>query len=671
MSGFRARFFGLCCNWGARTDLTDRDPTPEISDPEPSTVFFSYSREDQARAVPIIGVIQDAGFTTWWDGLLEGGERFSKATEDALDRAKAVVVLWSQTSVQSHWVRDEATRGRDRGILIPLSLDGTEPPLGFGQFQVINLAQSKIDISDTEILRMLRAIAASHRAVLSIPAIPVKQRKKINRRLAIGGGLSMAVVAAGAGGLAFWKGNMLGSPAIRNSVAVLPFDNLSGDPQQRYFSDGLASEIRSNLSRNALLEIVGQTSSNQFREHSGNARSIAKELNVSFLLDGNVQRVGDRVKIAAELTDGRTGTTQWSRIFERQLADIFAVQSEIATAVAGALSAVMDENTAGKKTLQVGGTKSLTAFDTYLRGRDLFESHIDEASERAALAKLEQAITIDPDYAAARALRSRTLAVIANQYATAVERTALYNEAVAEAQQATRSAPNFAPAYAALGYALFYGRLDASAARAPYERAHELAQGDVDVLSRYAVYCARTGRFVAAETAISRAAVLDPLNSSMFKSAGNIKYAAKAYQAAIEFGRKALALSPQRGTLHGDIANAYFMLGDLDKAQTEFAMETNTLLALPGTAIIAHKRKDMSKANTALAALIAEHGDNALYQQAQIFAQWGEIEKAFAALDKAYAAADSGLVYLLNDPFLEPLRSDARFNALLRQLKFV
>ena len=138
-------------------------------------MFFSYSREDQARAIPIIGLIQDAGFPTWWDGLLEGGERFSKSTENALDRAKAVVVLWSKTSVQSHWVRDEATRGRDRGILIPLSLDGSEPPLGFGQFQVINLAQSRMDSSDTEILRMLRAIAASHRSALNMPVAPKKQ----------------------------------------------------------------------------------------------------------------------------------------------------------------------------------------------------------------------------------------------------------------------------------------------------------------------------------------------------------------------------------------------------------------------------------------------------------------------------------------------------------------
>jgi tetratricopeptide (TPR) repeat protein len=331
----------------------------------------------------------------------------------------------------------------------------------------------------------------------------------------------------------------------------------------------------------------------------------------------------------------------------------------------------MDESSAGKKALQVGGTRSLTAFDAYLRGRELFESHIDEASERAALAKLEQAIAIDPDYAAARALRSRALAVIANQYATAVERKALYAEAVTEAQKATTAAPNFAPAHAALGYALFYGRLDAAAARKPYERAYELAKSEVDVLSRYAVYCARTGRFVAAETAINRAAILDPLNSTMFKSAGNIKYAAKAYQEAINFGRKALALNPQRSTLHGDIGNAYLMLGDLDKAQAEFARETNSLLALPGNAIIAQKKGDPNKAKSALDALTSEHGDNALYQQAQILAQWGQKEDAFATLEKAYEAADSGLVYLLNDPLLDPLRDDARYKVLLGRLKFV
>ena len=634
-----------------------------------STVFFSYSREDQPQAVPIIRQLEAAGFVVWWDGLLEGGERFSRATEDALNRAKAVVVLWSKVSVQSHWVHDEATRGRDRGVLVPLSLDGTEPPLGFGQFQVISLAASKVGPHDAQIRRLNRAVAALHdgRAVAAPPAAPAVM-PAIGRRAAIGGGLA---VAAAGGGALLWQSGLLGTSASDNSIAVLPFTNLSGDPAQSYFSDGLASEIRAQLSRNPLLQTAGQTSSNQFRDASGDTRSVARKLRVSFLLQGNVQKMGDQLKVVTSLDDGATGTSVWSEIFERKLSDVFAVQSEIAGAVTQQLSAVMDSRNDGRNDSQVGGTASLAAFDTFLRGRDLFEAHIDEASERAALAQFDSAIALDPNYAAARAARARSLAVIANQFADTAERKALYAQAVDEARRATTLAPTFAPGFAALGYALFYGRLDAAAAKPAYDRAFALTQSDVDVIARYAVYCVRTGRNREADAAIQRAAALDPLNPTMFKSAGNIKYAAGDYGAAIEYGRKALALAPTRSTLRGDIGNAMLMQGKIDEAEAEFAAETNNLLALPGRAIMAHKRGQAAGVKAALAALVTEFGDNGLYQQAQILAQSGQADAAFAALDKAWAATDSGLVYLRSDPFLVPLQSDARYNGLLRKLKFV
>lgn len=632
------------------------------------TVFVSYSRDDRKHALQIIDILERNGFSVWWDGMLEGGDRFSRTTAEALENAKAVVVLWSKTSAESHWVHDEATQGRDRKRLVPLSIDGSDPPLGFRQFQVIDATPKKVKANSAEMTGMLRAVAALHNRPFVAPEKDAVKTPMVNRRAAVGGGL--ALLAAG-GSFALYKSGLFGGGAVGNSVAVLPFTNLSRDPAQQYFSDGLASEIRAQLSRNALLEVVGQTSSNQFRDKAGDARSIAKELRVSYILGGNVQKMGDRLKIVTDLTDGKTGISKWAQTFERQMADIFAVQSEIASAVAGALSVAMDRKASGDKALQVGGTKSLTAFDAYLRGRDLFESHVDENSERAALAKFEQAIAIDPEYAAARASRARSLAVIANQYANAAERKLLYGEAVDEARRATQIAPDFALGFAALGYALFYGRLDAKAAKAPYERAHELAQSDVDVLGRYAVFCARTGRFSDADAAINRAAALDPLNPSMFKSAGNIKYAAKSYQEAIDFARKALALNPKRSTLHGDIGNAYLMLGDLEKADAEFAQETNTLLALPGKAIVTHRQGDKTAAQKALDALVEEHGDNALYQQAQILAQWRDAEQAFAALDRAYATADSGLVYLLNDPLLDPIRNDARYKKLLMDLKFV
>jgi TolB-like protein len=637
-----------------------------------TSVFFSYSRDDQARAKPIIALIEAAGYPTWWDGLLEGGERYARATEEALDRAQAVVVLWSKTSAQSHWVHDEATRGRDRRILIPLSLDGTPPPLGFGQFQVIDISKARIALGDPQMDRMIRAVAALHNETApSAPSAPIARgagKAWLSRRSLVGGGIALA--AAG-GGAAAWLGGLFGKSTMANSVAVLPFANLSDDPAQRYFSEGLASEIRSQLSRNALLETAGLTSSNQFRDYAGDARSAARKLRVAYLLSGDVQKMGDQLKVSTFLVDGSSGTNIWSEVFEKKLSDVFSVQSEIAGAVTRQLTAAIDTKQTGQNKVQVGGTKSLAAFDAYLRGIDLFEAHIDEASERAALAKFDEAIASDARYAAARAARSKVLAIIANQYAGSAERRTLYAEAVAEAERATALAPDYAPAFVALGYAQFYGRLDARAARAPYDRAYALTRSEVDVISRYAVYCARTGRFVDADAAIARAAALDPLNSSMFKSAGNIKYAAGSYQEAIDFARQALVLSPKRSTLRGDMGNAYLMLGQLDAAEAEFAQESNTLLALPGRAIVAQRRGQAAAVQERLAELVATQGDNGLYQQAQILAQSGAKNAAFAALEKAYAARDSGLVYLLNDPFLAPLRSDARYNNLLRQLKFV
>ena len=648
--------------------MTNVDHQPAATDAPPSSVFFSYSRDDRARALPIIRQIEAAGFPTWWDGLLEGGERYLSATEAALDRARAVVVLWTGTSAKSHWVHDEATRGRDRGILVPLSLDNTEPPLGFGQFQVIDMSRARIAASDPAVQRLIKVIAALHDRSIAVSPPSAAPATAINRRALIGGG---ALVAAAAGGFAAWQGGMFGSAAVVNSVAVLPFANLSGDPAQRYFSDGLASEIRSELSRNALLETAGQTSSNQFRDADGDAGAIARQLGVAYLLHGNVQKMGDRLKIATFLIDGKSGKNAWSEIYERQLSDVFAVQSEIAGAVTRELSVAIDARQSRRIGKEIGGTASLAAFDAFLRGRDLFESHVDEASERAALAKFEEAIALDSGYAAARASRARSLAVIANQFADTAERARLYDQSITDARRATALAPGFAPGFAALGYALFYGRLDAAAARAPYDRAHALTQSDVDVISRYAVYCARTGRTIDADIAITRAVALDPLNPTIFKSAGNIKYAARDYDAAIDYGRKALALSPERSTLHGDIGNAWLMLGELDRATEAFDREKNGLLALPGRAIVAHRRGQTAAAEVLLTKLIDEHGDNGLYQQAQIEAQGKDVARAMATLDRAYAARDSGLVYLLNDPFLEPLRSEARYKALLRALKFV
>ena len=187
---------------------------------------------------------------------------------------------------------------------MPLSLDGSEPPLGFGQFQCIDVSQGKTRPDSPEMQKMLRAVGALHKDQRQPERLAIAGTPVVGRRALLIGG---TVIAASVGGLAAWKTGLFGGDPLPSSIAVLPFLNLSGDPKQAYFSDGLASEIRAVLSRNKLLQIVGQASSDIFRDRKTDAKVIADQLGVSFLLDGNVQKSGDTVKIITDLTDGATG----------------------------------------------------------------------------------------------------------------------------------------------------------------------------------------------------------------------------------------------------------------------------------------------------------------------------------------------------------------------------
>ena len=639
---------------------------PIGSSGRPTTVFVSYASPDRARVQPIIAALEEAGFSVWWDGLIEGGEQFARSIEVPLERALAVVVAWSKNSLDSYWVHDEAARGRDRSRLVPLSLDGSEPPLGFRQFQTIALGKPRRGAHDAGIDAMLRAVAVLHDQPM--PASRKQPRQGIDRRTLIGGA---GVAAAAAAGGAWWAGLIGPAGALANSVAVLPFDNLSGDPDRNYFSDGLAAEVRSELASNPLLQVAAQTSSNRFRSSEDDARKISRALGVSYLLDGNVRRSGDMMRISAELIEGRTGFSKWAQTFDRPTANIFAVQEEIARSVIDALTAQMigKKPGAGRKT--AGGTANLEAYDAYLRGKDLFDRAADEAGDHAALDSFDRAIAADPRYAIAHAARARSLTVIGNQYDQGGKRRARYDAAIAAARRAVALAPDVAETQSALGFALFYGRIDVRGARAPYERSYALGRGDADVLSRYALFSARCGRIDAARPAIARAATLDPLNARTFRLMGEVEYAARQYRAAIPPIEHALGLNPNLSVAHSAIGASRYLLGEVDAARTEFGAEPSSLFQLPGLAIVDRRLGRVADAEKSFAALIAEHGDNGLYQQAQVLAQWGRSSDAVAVLGKAFDAGDAGLLYLNSDPFLDPVRSDPVVIRLLQRLGFV
>lgn len=645
--------------------MTD-DPATAESSP-PATIFVSYSRDDLPRARPVIDALAAEGFNVWWDGLLAGGDAYAHTTEAALETADAVVVLWSARSVQSHWVRDEATRGRDRGRMVPVSLDGTIPPLGFRQIQYIDLSRWKGRRDAGEFAELRRAIAATAgtpRSQLSFAALPAASRGLSRRRaLALGGGL----VAVAGGGMLAWQAGLFGTAARANSVAVLPFRNIGGNPDEAYFSDGLAEELRATLSRNQMLEVAAQTSSSSFRESNADSRTIATRLDVAYILDGSVRRAGERLRITARLIEGRTGFESWTETFDRVAADVFALQDEIATAVADALAVNV---AAGAAKGRIGGTRNKDALDAYLKGQALYKLGRDEQSDRDALARFDAALKLDPRYGAAHAARARALTVIANNYAKGDALDALYDKAVAAAQAAVASSPDLAEAHSALGFALFNGRLDAAAAQAPYGKSFELGFGNADILSAFANFAGRTGNFADARKAIARAQRLDPLNAVVFRNAGVIEYSARDYAACQAPLRSALTINPDLAGVHLVLGDVHLIAGRAAEARAEYLEERNSLSRQRGLAIADLRLGNRAAAEAGLAAMLAEYGDNSLYQQAQVRAQWGEAEAALAALEKALSAGDSGLVQSRNDPLLDPLRKEPRFAAILRQLGF-
>jgi TolB-like protein len=628
-------------------------------------VFVSYARADERAAKAVINILRHAGFRVWWDGLIPGGERFQTQITDALEGAKAVVVLWSANSSGSFWVQDEASLGRDRNRLVPLVIDDTQPPLGFRQFQCCDVSHGGIKATNPAMQRAIAAIGELVGRADPTPG-PGSRREGVSRRTVIGAGGALAVAG---GGIAVWQLLLKPDSAAANSIAVLPFENLSGDAGQQYLSDGVAAELRAKLARNSLLTVVGQASSNAFRDRAEGSKSIARKLRVANLVEGNVRAAGNQVRIAVDLIDGISGFSKWSNSFDRPLTNLLQVQSDIADAVTEALSAALGG--ARETHSRSGDTANVAAFDAYLRGKQAFDSQKDEASDRAALDLFSRAVELDPDYSAARAGRSRSLAVIANQYAQADERRKLYEQAVDEARRAIASAGEFPDGHAALGYALFYGKLDIRAADAPFEKALELGQGSPDVLNLYALFRARRRQFAPALSAIQRARKLDPLNASLLKTEGRIHFAAGDHEAAIASARQALEMNKAISGVHGDIGNALLMLGRPTEAATEFALEKSGLLALPGRAMVALKLGKVTEAEASLHELKRSEGDNGLYQQAQVLAQMGKMAEALDALDKAVDEQDSGLVYLHSDPFLAPVRQESRFNSLLRRLHFV
>jgi len=451
-----------------------------------------------------------------------------------------------------------------------------------------------------------------------------------------------------------------------HSIAVLPFVNLSGDKEQEYFSDGLTEELLNSLAEINELQVAARTSSFSFKEHPDIA-TVAHKLNVGAVLEGSVRRSAHTVRITAQLINAVTGFHVWSKTYDRALGDVLKLQTEIATAVAGALKVTLLGDLAAK--VELGGTRNPGAFDAYLRGAKAASSARDSKDLPAAVAAYTEAIRLDPHYALAFAGRSLAFSNVAGEAETAAAAREGLDKAQADARQALILAPDLAEAHLALAI-VSNNTLDFTQASDEYDRALALAPGSAQVLRMSGSFAAYMGHFDAGLAAARRAVVLDPLARGSHSGLGQALYAARRYQEAVAAFAEVISLEPDYKASYGQRGFAYYRLGDLERARASCETKPDYWYSQWCLSVIYDKLGRHADAEAVLSKLKAALGDTAAYQYATIYAQWGNRAKALDWLETALRLPDSGLELLKTDPLLDSIRQEPRFQAIERELKF-
>ena len=342
-------------------------------------IFLSYGHGDEATARRFAESFEREGFSVWWDASLRSGDAFDATIEAALRSAKAVVVLWSAISVQSRWVRAEATLAERNKTLMPVMIGHCDRPIMFELMHTAELSHWNGDPNDlvwqTYLSGLRRLVEAGGRS----PDSTAENRQPIPRDKDSGSAIS--------------------SEQRLPSIAVLPFANLSGDKEHEYFSDGLAEEIINALAKLPGLKVIARTSAFAFKGQNSDIRRIAETLGVANILEGSVRRSGNRIRVTAQLITATDGTQLWSERYDRELADVFAVQDEISAAISKALEVRLSPQAAAKPRY----TPKLSAYEALLKARH-FHWKVTAESMDQAKPFFEQAIALDPQFALAHAL---------------------------------------------------------------------------------------------------------------------------------------------------------------------------------------------------------------------------------------------------------------------------
>jgi len=494
-------------------------------------VFVSYAHSDGAIAERVADVLRGDGFRVWRDDELPAHRAYVDVIQERLNSAAAVIVLWSSEAAKSQWVRAEADTARMSGRLVQAVLDGTLPPLPFNQIQSADLSGWDGNADNAG----WRKLKGSLRALVGTD----DEEKQTKPR---------------------------GSRQVR-SICVLPFQNMSGDSEQEYFSDGISEDITTDLSKISSLGVCARNTAFTFKGQSVNVCEVARKLGVSHVLEGSVRKAGGRVRITAQLIDGETGDHVWADRFDRDLEDIFAIQDEISKAIVEALKLkLLPEE---KKAIEQRGTNNAEAYNLYLLARQYWVTgnHGDPRREERVMRICGRAVEIDPYYAQAWALLAIAQSSLRFGYgrdiddgfaaahaALAIDETIAeahlpmvkrlqekqqFDKAAAEMEAAIRLGPDSWEVNKEAGR-FYLLRRELETATRHYEKAAEVMETDFHAWA---------------------------LLSSCYRASGELDKLRDAAGRMVSEAEKAIRQDPSNGAALGILAGGYALLGDEERTR--------------------------------------------------------------------------------------------------------
>ncbi len=473
------------------------------------------------------------------------------------------------------------------------------------------------------------------------------------------------------------RGAAISTPfaASAPSVAVLPFVNLSPDPENEYFADGLSEELLNVLTKIRGLRVASRTSAFSFKGKGMDLPTVAEKLKVATILEGSVRKAGTRVRITAQLIHVATDSHLWSETYDRELDDIFAVQDDIAHSVVKELrAALLGEvpDTATRADLKAelamaarGRSANAEAYRLYLEGRFFVDRHSREDLTRG-IACLRRALEIAPDYAMAWALLSRAHSLESGWAWVPV--TEGYDRARRAAERALALEPDLPEAHVALGGVRMVHDWDWKRAAESIARALELAPGNADVVRAAAILAGVRGRLEEAIMLDRQAVELDPVSVPPLRNLAVHCLAAGRFGEAEEAIHKLLERNPQSNYSHYLLGFVHLARGRAEEALGEFRREPGEAARLQGIALAHHAAGRAAESDAALSEVIAQWGGDSAYQIAQVFAFRGDADQAFAWLDRGYASRDPGLSDMKTDRLLAHLHRDPRWGEFLEKM---